>query len=63
MKPSTSPVPLQQPDKARLLKRLSLSAFRVVRKTSDRAKSVPGILTQAHQDICEAWRESACPKP
>ena len=54
-------IPLATPATGSLLKRLSLTTFRVVRGVTAQAKEVPGLLAQASQDIKDAWRESSRP--
>lgn len=61
MKTLVTPIALDKPDHGRLLKRISLTAFRALRGVTAQAKEVPGVLAQATQDIKDAWRESARP--
>ena len=59
-----SPQAIQQALNAlgeRPIKRSALAFFRVVRAASNRAKETPGVLTQAVNDVREAWQESAQP--
>jgi hypothetical protein len=43
---------------SRIVKTAALFAFRGLRAIVEAAKTVPGLVTDAASDICEAWEES-----
>jgi hypothetical protein len=57
-------IPLSRPQPNHgLVKRTALVAFRALRVVTNQARSVPGVLAQAADDVRDAWAESARPNP
>lgn len=62
MKTSKNTITLETPPSQRLVKSLALLTFCGVRFALHKASKLPGILAQASNDVCDAWRETAQPK-
>ena len=55
-------ITLETPPSQRIVKSLALLTFCGVRFALHKASKLPGILAQASNDVCDAWRETAQPK-
>lgn len=55
-------ITLETPPSQRLVKSLALLTFCGVRLALHKASKIPGVMAQASNDVCDAWRETAQPK-
>ena len=62
MKTSKNTITLETPPSQRLVKSLALITFCGVRFALHKASKIPGVMAQASNDVCDAWRETAQPK-